>query len=349
MTVPGAVVGYTVSIADTGQTSYSGITVADDLSGLLPDAAYDGDAVATAGLLSYAGPVLTWTGSLAPGGTVTVTFTVTVRQPGYGDKQLVTVATSGAAGSSCPPGTTAAACRTLVAVLTPALAITIRPAPPPRRRVPPWTYTVTITDTGQTPYTGATVADDLSGVLDDAAYNGDAAATTGTTSYASPALTWTGDLSPGDSATVTFTVTVHNPDTGNKVLATVVTSAADGSNCAAGSTDPACATRVLVSVLAIDSTFSVATVTPGGTLNATTTITNAGQAPYYGISVDFTTANTAAPDQRRRQRDRELGYLVGRRDGGGVDRGRAGRRHGDDHRVDHRRQPLPARRARSSP
>ena len=38
-------------------------------------------------------------------------------------------------------------------------------------------YTITVTDTGQTPYTGATVTDDLTGVLDDAAYNDDAAAT----------------------------------------------------------------------------------------------------------------------------------------------------------------------------
>ena len=41
-------------------------------------------------------------------------------------------------------------------------------------------YTITVADTGQTPYTGATVTDDLTGVLDDAAYNGDATATTGT-------------------------------------------------------------------------------------------------------------------------------------------------------------------------
>ena len=42
-------------------------------------------------------------------------------------------------------------------------------------------YTVTITDTGQTPYTGITVTDDLTGLLDDAAYDSDATATaTGT-------------------------------------------------------------------------------------------------------------------------------------------------------------------------
>jgi hypothetical protein len=59
-------------------------------------------------------------------------------------------------------------------------------------------YTATITDSGQTPYTAASAAVALGGVLDDAAYNSDAAATAGgTVTYASPALTWTGNLSPG--------------------------------------------------------------------------------------------------------------------------------------------------------
>ena len=39
------------------------------------------------------------------------------------------------------------------------------------------TYTLTITNTGQTPYTGAAVTDSFAQMLDDAAYNGDAAAT----------------------------------------------------------------------------------------------------------------------------------------------------------------------------
>ena len=53
-------------------------------------------------------------------------------------------------------------------------------------------YTLTITDTGQTPYTGITVTDDLTGLLDDAAYGGDAAATAGSVSFTSPDLTWAG-------------------------------------------------------------------------------------------------------------------------------------------------------------
>ena len=98
-------------------------------------------------------------------------------------------------------------------------------------------YTVTVTDSGQTPYTGATFTDSLAGVLNDASYNSDATATAGSVSYSSPNLTWTGNLAVGATATITFSVTVNNPDTGDKLMVDTVTSAAAGSNCPAGGTD----------------------------------------------------------------------------------------------------------------
>ena len=49
-----------------------------------------------------------------------------------------------------------------------------------------------------------------------------------------------------------------------------------------------------VSDLVIDFTASASTVTPGGTLVYTATITNAGQTPYYGISVATDTTALAA-------------------------------------------------------
>ena len=76
-------------------------------------------------------------------------------------------------------------------------------------------------------------------MLDDAAYNSDAAATAGTVSFASPDLTWTGSLNPGDTATVTFSVTVHSPDTGDHVLASTVTSATAGEQLRGGQHRPA--------------------------------------------------------------------------------------------------------------
>ena len=72
-------------------------------------------------------------------------------------------------------------------------------------------YTVTVTNSGQTAYTGATFTDPLTGVLDDAAYNANAAATAGTVSYTSPNLTWTGNLAAGATATITYSVTGEQP------------------------------------------------------------------------------------------------------------------------------------------
>ena len=71
-------------------------------------------------------------------------------------------------------------------MLTPALTIVKTASPATATPGQQVSYTITVTDTGQTPYTGATVADDLTGLLDDAAYGADATATAGTISYASP-------------------------------------------------------------------------------------------------------------------------------------------------------------------
>ena len=283
--VPGQQVTFTVTITDTGPTPYAGITVTDTLE-MLDDAAYDGDAAASAGSVSYASPVLTWTGDLAPGGTVTVTFTATVHDPDTGDKTLAAAAASAAAGSSCPPGSGTAGCNIAIPVLTPALTITMAASPATATPGGTVTYTLTVTDSGQTPYAGATVTDDLTGLLDDAAYNGDAAATAGTAAFTSPVLTWTGDLAPGGTATITYSVTVHNPDTGDKILTGTLASTAAGTNCpASGGTDPRCTTTVTVAQLIINSTADVSTTTPGGAVHYTTTLTNTGQAPYHDITM----------------------------------------------------------------
>src|SRR5208283_3091702 len=133
------------------------------------------------------------------------------------------------------------------------------------------TFTVTVTNTSTVPFTGVTFTDALAGLLDDAVYNGDAAATAGTVSFASPNLTWTGNLAAGAAATITFSVTVRNPDTSDGVLSAAVTSATLGSNCPAGGTDPRCGVTVTVSGLAIVKTASTATAVPGQKVTYTIT------------------------------------------------------------------------------
>ena len=277
---------YTVTITDTGQTPYTGITVTDDLSGLLDDAAYGGNAAATAGTVSFTSPDLTWAGSLNPGAAATVTFTVTVHNPDPGDKVLATQVTTAAAGSNCPAGSTDPACATSV----PVAMITMTAAASTATATPGSTvgYTITITNTGQVDISGTAFTLPLAGVLDDAAYNHDAGATTGLVSFTSPDLTWTGDLNPGDSATITFTVTVNNPDTGDKTLTATLTSATPGASCPASGTAPAACTTtvtVLIPALAITKTASTATTTPGSAVQYTITATDTGQTPYTGAVV----------------------------------------------------------------
>jgi hypothetical protein len=54
-------------------------------------------------------------------------------------------------------------------------------------------------------------------------------------------LTWTGDLAPGDTATITYSVTIRNPETGGTSLVNTVTSAAAGSSCPSATTGGPCA------------------------------------------------------------------------------------------------------------
>ena len=99
-----------------------------------------------------------------------------------------------------------------------------------------------MTDTGQTPYTGASLTDPLAAVLDDAAYDSDAAATAGTAgtvSYAGSAVSWTGDLAPGGVGDHHLFGHREQPRHRRPVLTNTVTSATPGSNCPAGGTDPA--------------------------------------------------------------------------------------------------------------
>ena len=131
------------------------------------------------------------------GGTVTVTGTVTVNNPDTGNHLLASTITTAAAGSNCPPAGPAAACSVSVPVLTPGLTIAQAANVPAHHAGVAGEFTVTITDSGQTSYTGAVVGRSFAGMADDGVYDGDAVATSGSLGYAAPVLTWTGSLSPG--------------------------------------------------------------------------------------------------------------------------------------------------------
>ena len=283
-TTPGSTVSYTIKVTNSGQIALTGATFTDPLSGVLDDASYNTNAAATAGTVSFASPNLTWTGNLAIGASATITFSVTVNNPDTGNQILASTITSTTTGSNCAAGSTDPNCTLSV----PVSVLTITGTANVSTATPGTTvsYTVTVTNSGQVAYTSAGFTDALSGVLDDATYNLNATATAGSVSYTSPNLTWTGSLAVGATATITFSVTVNNPDTGDKILASTITSTSAGNNCASGSTDARCASTVTVLIpgLTIALTANTGTATPGSVVHYTITVTNSGQTAYTGAA-----------------------------------------------------------------
>jgi large repetitive protein len=165
--VPGGIVHYTVSVTNSGSAAYSAATF------------YNANATATAGSVTYSSPNLTWTGNLAVGAVATITFSVTVSNPDNGDKLLASTVTSATAGSNCPAGSTDSRCTSSIKVLLPGLAISVSAGAATTTPGAKVQYTVTVTNTGGTAYTGAAFTDPLGDVLDDASYNTDATATAG--------------------------------------------------------------------------------------------------------------------------------------------------------------------------
>ncbi|KFU77992.1 hypothetical protein BB31_27930 [Amycolatopsis lurida NRRL 2430] len=296
---PGDVVKYTVTVRNTGQTKISGATFTDDLTQVLDDAAYQNDGAATVGDVSYAAPELTWTGDLEVGATATVTYTVKVKSPNTGDNVLKNAVSSETPGGNCPPGSTDPKCGTT----TPVSGLVIEKTADKQSANPGDVvkYTVTVRNTGRTKLTGATFTDDLTQVLDDAAYQNDGAATIGGVTYAAPKLTWTGDLEVGATATVTYTVKVKNPNTGDKKLSNVVTSETPGGNCPPGSTDPKCGTTTPVSGLTIEKSVDKQSADPGDVVKYTVTVKNTGQTMLTGAT--FTDDLTQVLDDAAYQND----------------------------------------------
>ncbi len=195
----------------------------------------------------------------------TITFSVTVNNPDAGNGSLASTVTSATVGNNCPvSGGADPACTVAVAVVnasTLTFTTTADTAAPAAGGVVH--YTITATNSGLTAYNGATFTAGLGGVLDDASYDNDAAATAGTATFTSPTLTWTGNVPASGTVTITYSVTVNSPDTGNHVLASTITSSSIGSNCGTGSADPRCTATVPVAALSITATADVSTVSPG--------------------------------------------------------------------------------------
>lgn len=218
----GDTVQYQFVITNTGASGVSAANVADDLNGVLDDATYNNDAVATSGALSYNPTTrrLAWNGGLAAAGnagdSVTVTYSVKINAAtNLGDATLNNAIIS----SDCPnpaifdssnPGyeancVTSTPVTAWSAIKTTTATNGIKPGATAN-------YTITVTNTGAVNLTGGNAPaldDNLADVLDDAIFdNSTSQATSGTLTYTNPMLHWTGNLNSGQTATITYSAAV---------------------------------------------------------------------------------------------------------------------------------------------
>ncbi|UCR89456.1 DUF7927 domain-containing protein [Mycetocola spongiae] len=222
---PGDVIVYTVTGENTGETLLDPVKLTDDLTGLNGLARYNGDAFATINGVDPAGTFgfdfaageASWSGALAEGETVTITYSVTVRDTAVGQtlRNRVTgeATPPGAPPIKPPPGDTEHP------VPTPGFSTAKSADPASGTEVHPGDnieYAVTGNNTGETVLDPVILTDDLGGVLDFARYNGDVFATINGTDPAGDIeidadariATWTGVLQPGETVTITYSVTV---------------------------------------------------------------------------------------------------------------------------------------------
>ncbi|KRC62694.1 hypothetical protein ASE14_02400 [Agromyces sp. Root81] len=218
---PGDIVTYEVTATNSGTGDYTAehpAIVTDDLTGVLDDAAYQSDATSDRGAVTFTDPKLRWSGALPVGESVTIRYSVELGAEG--DLLVRNVAFAGEPTDKTPkcddPTDSPTPCDAVEfpVKLTPMLVIDKTSDQADGARVGDTVhYTVKVTNVGDGPYTGgdpAAFVDDMTGVLDDADYNGDATVTDGSLTYSEPKLIWNGPLAAGEYVELRYSVTLHD-------------------------------------------------------------------------------------------------------------------------------------------
>ncbi|WP_170028582.1 DUF11 domain-containing protein [Diaminobutyricimonas aerilata] len=276
----GDVVTYTVTARNTGQVAYTVPGYPASVSDPLTDVLVDADLVAGSATngATFDGDSVDWTGALAVGGETSFSFQVRIKNPNPGDDRLVNRIVSETPGNNCDADSTDPLCDATVLVQSYTVEKSTAETPVVRGDVV--SYSLTIRNTGQVPYTGvgadvASFSDDLADVLDDADFTGTA---TGGAVLTGTNLTWSGSLGVGQSRTFTYTVTVkQTPNAASQVLNNTVTPTGPGGSCAEAG---ACDTSTPIAQFRVEKTADPAYTNPGGTVSYTIVVTNTGQVPF---------------------------------------------------------------------
>lgn len=310
--LPGDVLTYTVTFNYAGDVPYTTArpaTFVDDLSGVLDDAGGLTVVSASAGHASIHGDYLIWSGPIAKDVPVTVVYTVAVT--GAGDLAATNIAFPAPdlprdpdTGGPLEPIVTPDDCQaptcatTTTSVLPDPNSLTIAKSasqsvanPGDRLR-----YTITVTNPSAVPFTTdvpAKVADELSGVLDDADLVADSLrASAGNVELINGRLVWSGPLGAHGTVTISYEVLVNDGD-GDELVTNVAFLTTDDpavavvpEDCVEGSC-VSTTTPVVIEQVEVAKQASAASTQPGATLSYSLTVKNTG-------SVDLTAERPAS-------------------------------------------------------
>ena len=309
--VPGDTLHYTITITNNGKGDATGVTLNDDISSILAHASYNGDVSASSGTAGYSSPNITWTGNLAAGASVTVTFSAdlaSVFPAGLTHVRNAIVVTG--RGSNCPDlqatdpdcktDTTVPASPDLSAEKTVKVHGSAQAYSHSNTADPGDTldFKIHVANNGNADADNQTVTDVLSAALvaNSNAFNTATCSPACTYDAGTRTITWTNvDISAGGSVDLTFSVTIKSTfPAGQTTLGNTVVLA--GSNCGLGSDDADCDTTTVVEaapILNLEKEVSVnggafshsASANPGDTLTYRITIANTGNADATGETV----------------------------------------------------------------
>jgi uncharacterized repeat protein (TIGR01451 family) len=290
--VPGDPLTYTVTVANSGPSDATGVTVADPLPAALANAGFTWTCVGTAAPTkcdnaSGSGDINT-TADIAAGGNVTYTITGTVPPGATGTLSNTATATppAGVEDAGCTPDCDA----TVSAPASPHLGLTVTKTATPNPFVPgeTLTYTVTVANSGPSDATGVTVADPLPAGLQNFTWTcaGTAAPTKCDNASGSGDINTTADIAAGGHVTYTITGTAPAGQTSALNTATVTPPA--------GVVDPGCSPDCQATVnppasphldLSVTKTASPDPYAAGKRLTYTVTVKNAGISDAIGVTV----------------------------------------------------------------
>ncbi|YCN58278.1 isopeptide-forming domain-containing fimbrial protein [Rhodococcus erythropolis] len=236
----GQTITYTVTGANTGNTTLDPVVLTDDLSKVLDNAALvDGSLKATvdgvdATAPTLSGTTLSWTGALEAGKSVVLTYQVKIND-GVAGGVLINNKVTGTAKPPTGPEITPPPVTTEHPVKVPGFTVAKTADPVSGTNVAAGqtiTYTVTGANTGNTTLDPVVLTDDLSKVLDNAALvDGSLKATVDGVDATAPTLegttlSWTGALEAGKSVVLTYQVKINDGVAGGVLVNNKVTGTA---------------------------------------------------------------------------------------------------------------------------